>query len=107
MAGLDDVEKPLLPKCLAGRGECFTAARGAGARLNGELIRASETRDLEQALLVTGFPYDIRESPVNNLDHFERFMTRSRAVRRLGSAAIDMAYVACGRFDGLGPLVGA
>jgi myo-inositol-1(or 4)-monophosphatase len=83
-----------------GRGECFTAARGAGARLNGELIRASETRDLEQALLVTGFPYDIRESPVNNLDHFERFMTRSRAVRRLGSAAIDMAYVACGRFDG-------
>jgi myo-inositol-1(or 4)-monophosphatase len=82
------------------RDECFTALRGAGARCNGEPIRVSATEDLEQALLVTGFPYDIRTSPENNLDYFERFMKRSRAVRRLGSAAIDLAYVACGRFDG-------
>jgi fructose-1,6-bisphosphatase/inositol monophosphatase family enzyme len=60
----------------------------------------SGVSDLGSALLVTGFPYDIRTSRVDNLDHFERMMKRSRAVRRLGSAAIDLAYVACGRFDG-------
>jgi myo-inositol-1(or 4)-monophosphatase len=55
---------------------------------------------LEHALLVTGFPYDVRRSAENNLDHFARFATRAQAVRRLGSAALDLAYVACGRFDG-------
>jgi myo-inositol-1(or 4)-monophosphatase len=83
------------------RGECFTALRGEGTRLNGRPLRVSGVSDLGSALLVTGFPYDIRTSSVNNLDHFERMMRRSRAVRRLGSAAIDLAYVACGRFDAL------
>jgi myo-inositol-1(or 4)-monophosphatase len=82
------------------RGECFTALRGEGTRLNGRPVRVSEAGSLDSALLVTGFPYDIRTSPVDNLDHFERMMKVSRAVRRLGSAAIDLAYVACGRFDG-------
>jgi myo-inositol-1(or 4)-monophosphatase len=82
------------------RGECFTAARGLGARLNGGEIRiANETR-LGDALLVTGFPYDVRNASADNLDHFARFIKTSRGVRRLGSAAIDLAYVACGRFDG-------
>lgn len=82
------------------RNECFTASLGGGAFLNGERIHVSAPGDLDQALLVTGFPYDIRTSPVNNLDHFQRFMLRARAVRRLGSAALDLAWVACGRFDG-------
>jgi myo-inositol-1(or 4)-monophosphatase len=81
------------------REECFTAARGQGAFLNGRRIRVSPCAELGRALLVTGFPYDIRTSPVNNLDHFARFMLRSRAVRRLGSAALDLAWVAAGRFD--------
>jgi len=81
------------------RDECFTAVRGGGAFLNGRPIRVSAARELDRALLVTGFPYDIRTSPVNNLDHFARFMLRSRAVRRLGSAALDLAWVAAGRFD--------
>jgi myo-inositol-1(or 4)-monophosphatase len=68
--------------------------------LNGRPVRVSGVSDVGSALLVTGFPYDIRTSRVDNLDHFERMMRRSRAVRRLGSAAIDLAYVACGRFDG-------
>jgi myo-inositol-1(or 4)-monophosphatase len=82
------------------RGECFRALRGEGAWLDGSRIRVSDADTLDRALLVTGFPYDIRSSAVNNLDHFERFLLRSRAVRRLGSAALDLAYVACGRFDG-------
>ena len=82
------------------RDECFTAARGHGARLNGERIRISECAELERALLVTGFPYDVRTAAANNLDHFAAFMAQARAVRRLGSAAIDLCWVAAGRFDG-------
>lgn len=82
------------------RRECFTAIRGEGAHLNGTPIRVSSRDRLEEALLVTGFPYDVHTSAVNNLDHFVEFMKRSRAVRRLGSAAIDLALVACGRLDG-------
>jgi myo-inositol-1(or 4)-monophosphatase len=82
------------------REECFTAARGMGAHLNGAPIRVSSRDQLAEALLVTGFPYDVRTSEVDNLDHFVQFMKRSRAVRRLGSAAIDLVSVACGRFDG-------
>ena len=51
-------------------------------------------------MLVTGFPYDIRENPDNNLDHYARFSLLSQGVRRLGSAALDLSYVACGRLDG-------
>jgi myo-inositol-1(or 4)-monophosphatase len=82
------------------RGECFTAARGGGAFRNGERISVSGCDDLDRAVLVTGFPYDVRTSPVNNLDHFANFARTARAVRRLGSAAIDLCWVAAGRFDG-------
>lgn len=82
------------------RDEFFSAERGKGARLNGKPLHASENRTLNESLLVTGFPYDIRENPQNNLDHFARFTLRSRGVRRLGSAAIDLSYLAAGRFDG-------
>jgi myo-inositol-1(or 4)-monophosphatase len=81
------------------REECFAAVRGGGAFLNGRRIHVSHATELGRALLVTGFPYDIRTSRANNLDHFARFMVRSQAVRRLGSAALDLAWVAAGRFD--------
>ncbi|MBX3300219.1 MAG: inositol monophosphatase [Acidobacteria bacterium] len=81
------------------RDELFAAERGRGATLNGKPIRVSETDDLGNALIVTGFPYDIKQR-----DDFARHLTKmllgARGVRRDGSAAIDLAYVACGRFDG-------
>ncbi len=80
--------------------ECYTAERGRGAWLNGELIRVSRATELDKSLLVTGFPYDVRTNPKNNLDQYVRFTLRSQAVRRLGSAALDLAYVAAGRLDG-------
>ena len=80
--------------------ECFSAEAGRGAWLNGEPIHVSNTSDLDNSLLVTGFPYDIRENPDNNLDYYSRFSLLSQAVRRLGSAALDLSYVACGRFEG-------
>jgi len=82
------------------REEIFTAVRGQGACLNEKSIRVSETNDLGRSLLATGFPYDVRSSPDNNLDHFSNFAVRAQAIRRLGSAALDLCYVACGRFDG-------
>lgn len=82
------------------RGECFSAEKGCGAWLNGQPIRASAASDMDHSLLVTGFAYDIRTHPENNLDHFARFTMRSQGVRRLGSAALDLCYVAAGRFDG-------
>jgi myo-inositol-1(or 4)-monophosphatase len=78
----------------------FTALRGGGAELNGRRISVSSTPDLDHSLLSTGFPYDVRESRENNLDHFADFAVRAQAVRRCGSAALDLCYVACGRFDG-------
>jgi len=82
------------------REELFQALAGGGASLNGEPLRVSETDSLQEALLVTGFPYDIRTNPQNNLDHYSRLALLSLGVRRLGSAALDLAYVAAGRFDG-------
>ena len=82
------------------RDECFTAAKGEGAFLNDEPIRVSAVESLSRALLVTGFPYDVRTNPHNNLAQFGHFAVRARAVRRLGSAAIDLAYIAAGRLDG-------
>lgn len=82
------------------RDEMFQAAAGQGARLNGHTIRVSKIGDLGHSLLATGFPYDLRTSPVNNLDHWNRFIVRAQATRRCGSAALDLGYVACGRFDG-------
>ena len=82
------------------RNECFTALRGEGAFLDGKPIQVSATAELGDALLVTGFPYDVRTSERDNLAAFGYFLKRARAVRRDGSAALDLAYVACGRFDG-------
>ncbi len=82
------------------RNEMFQAVKGAGASLNGAAIGVSSTAELDKSLLATGFPYDIRTSTRNNLDHFADFAVRAQAVRRCGSAAIDLCYVACGRFDG-------
>ncbi len=82
------------------RGEMFTARKGMGADLNEKSIAVSRENQLEKSLLATGFPYDIRESKVNNLDHFARIAVRAQAVRRCGSAALDLCYTACGRFDG-------
>jgi myo-inositol-1(or 4)-monophosphatase len=81
------------------RDELFAAEKGNGATLNGRQIRVSKTESLSDALLVTGFPYDARERE-NFARHFTGFTYKSRGIRRDGSAAIDMAYVACGRFDG-------
>ena len=80
--------------------EYYYAERGGGAWLNGRKLEVSRASDLSQSLLVTGFPYDIQTNPVNNLDHYVNFSLCSRGVRRLGSAALDLAYVAAGRLDG-------
>jgi myo-inositol-1(or 4)-monophosphatase len=82
------------------RDELFTAIRGQGASMNGEPIRVSDVKTLDKSLLVTGFAYNIRETSNNNLDHFARISLRAQAVRRTGSAALDLCYVAAGRFDG-------
>ncbi|MFN2194834.1 MAG: inositol monophosphatase family protein [Anaerolineales bacterium] len=79
--------------------EMFTAQRGQGAFLNGERLHVAQAEDLDHSLLVTGFPYDVRTNPTN-LEYYRRFALRSQGVRRLGSAALDMAYIAAGRFDG-------
>ena len=82
------------------RQELFVGEAGGGATLNGKPIRVSPTPKLDGALLVTGFAYDIRVSKQNNLDHFANFALRAQGMRRMGAAAIDLCYVACGRFDG-------
>jgi myo-inositol-1(or 4)-monophosphatase len=82
------------------RDELFEALRGGGARRNGRPIRVSEQRSLGRALLATGFAYDVHDSPVDNLDQLARAVKRAGGVRRDGSAALDLCYVACGRFDG-------
>lgn len=81
------------------RNEMFSAEKGNGAFLNNRQIRVSETEKLSESLLVTGFPYNFKEKE-NFARHLTDFLLFSRGVRRDGSAAIDMAYVACGRFDG-------
>jgi len=82
------------------RRELFTAERGGGAYLNGARLHVSNASELVEALLVTGFPYDVHEDADEILGLFGAFVRRARAVRRLGSAALDIAYVAAGRFDG-------
>lgn len=79
--------------------ELYAAERGGGATLNGRAIHVSPTSELSKGLLVTGFPYDIKVKGAN-LIHFANFLNESQAVRRLGSAALDLAWVAAGRFDG-------
>ena len=82
------------------RRELFTAERGLGAWLNGTPMRVSSADTLINALLCTGFPYSVQTDSGYLLDLFGDFLRAARAVRRLGSAAIDMAYVAAGRLDG-------
>ncbi len=81
------------------RQELFTAERGEGAYLNGRALAVSDTDALIDALLVTGFPYDMHKQSGDLIELFGRFMGRARAVRRLGSAALDLCYVAAGRFE--------
>lgn len=80
--------------------ECFTAEKSNGAWLNGDPIGVGGVVDLSQSLLVTGFPYDRFVNPDNNLEYFNRFTLQVQGIRRLGSAALDLCYVACGRVDG-------
>ena len=82
------------------RDELFTGETGQGAWLNGRPIGVSSIAALDDALLATGFAYDIRETADNNLDHFNHFALRAQGIRRTGSAALDLCYVAAGRLDG-------
>ena len=82
------------------RDELYSAEAGQGATMNGAPIHVSDTSALGQALLSTGFPYDVRTNPVNNLAEFTRFQLASQGVRRTGSAALDCCWVAAGHLDG-------
>ena len=82
------------------RDETFTAVRGEGAALNGEPIAVSGIGEIENALLVSGFHYSIRERPEPTFTLFREFLLRAQGVRRDGSAALNLCYLACGRFDG-------
>ena len=82
------------------RDELFEARRGGGASLNGQPIRVSKTARLDRALIATGFPYDIRERVPETLARLGRLLGMVQGLRRGGSAALDLCYVACGRLDG-------
>jgi myo-inositol-1(or 4)-monophosphatase len=82
------------------RRELFSAERGAGAWLNGSPIRVSSSATLIDSLLVTGFPYSVQQDAEELVGLFGEFLGKARAVRRLGSAALDLCYVAAGRLDG-------
>jgi len=80
--------------------ELYEATSEGGASLNGNPISVSDTKELSRGLLATGFPYDIRTNPYNNINYFNEMALKTQAIRRAGSAALDLAYVAAGRFDG-------
>jgi myo-inositol-1(or 4)-monophosphatase len=82
------------------RNECFKAVRGGGATLNDKPIKTSKTDQVDKSLLATGFPYDHRDFADFYLAYFKAFMTRCQGIRRGGSAALDLCYLACGRLDG-------
>jgi len=82
------------------REELFTAEKGTGACLNGTPINVSSTQEINNSLLCTGFPYDVREDMESNIRLFRSFLMKAQAVRRDGSAALDLCYTAAGRFDG-------
>ncbi len=82
------------------RHECFQALKGHGATLNGQSLRCSIVDDLDKALLATGFPYDRRGHVDDYLIYFKAFLSCCQGIRRNGSAALDLCYVACGRIDG-------
>ncbi|MCM1067595.1 MAG: inositol monophosphatase [Muribaculaceae bacterium] len=81
-------------------GELFRAVKGQGATLNGRAIHCGEKTELARAVLTTGMPYDKAVNPDNNLDNIARLATKVRGIRRMGSAAVDLCYVAAGFFDG-------
>jgi myo-inositol-1(or 4)-monophosphatase len=81
-------------------GDLFTAVKGMGAYRNGMKMEVSGKSSLISSVLATGFPYDIAKNPINNLDYFNAIAPKTRAVRRYGAAAYDLALVADGRFDG-------
>jgi len=80
--------------------ELFSAVKGAGAELNGSPIQVSSTAEIADSLLVTGFPYNVREILDQVMTRLAQCLAASQGVRRLGSAALDLCYLACGRFDG-------
>lgn len=80
--------------------EFFWAAKNGGAFLNNKKISVSKISDINKAMLATGFPYDIKESSENNINYFTAFAKKSQTIRRVGAAALDLCYVACGRFEG-------
>jgi len=82
------------------RDEMFAAERGQGATLNGERMAVSDAASIDRALLCTGFPYDVHQRPEAPVGLFNRLIRRARGVRRFGSAALDLAWVASGRYDG-------
>lgn len=82
------------------RRELYAAVKGGGATLNGRSIRVTDTSELVDAVLTSGFPYDKHTNPDNNLREWGAFLTKTRGERRLGSAALDLCYVAAGRLDG-------
>jgi len=82
------------------RDDMFSAELGHGATLNNRPIHVSSRTDLGQAVISTGFPYDLRTNPRNNLDQFVQFQLRTRAVRHLGCSALECSWTAMGRLDG-------
>lgn len=82
------------------RDELYTARRGAGATLNGNLLAVTEKTSLSQSVLASGFAYDRRTNSNNNTKQWTAFIPKVRGLRRMGAAALDLAYVAAGRYDG-------
>ncbi|MGB2705985.1 MAG: inositol monophosphatase family protein [Candidatus Omnitrophota bacterium] len=82
------------------RDELFHAEKGKGAFLNKKRIRVSAVKNIKRALLATGFAYNVRRARKKNIRNFIKLLKTAQAVRRAGSAALDMCYVACGRLDG-------
>lgn len=80
--------------------ELFVAEKGKGAQLNGQKLNVSKVTNLDMSILATGFPYDLAKNPFHCIDHFVDILKLGIPVRRLGSAAIDLAYTAAGRFEG-------
>jgi myo-inositol-1(or 4)-monophosphatase len=95
------VYNPNLDELFVGeKGKGAYIYKGKGSSKSRRKVSVSQTQPLERSLLATGFPYDIRTSEIDNLNHFANFYKRAQAIRRAGSAALDLCYLAMGRFDG-------
>ena len=81
-------------------GELFTAVKGKGAQLNGNPVKVSGQKEVPESLLATGFSYDVKKDPDPVMARFKRCLMTARGLRRPGSAALDLCFVACGRYDG-------